>query len=64
MADACSAAIVASGGAGKMEHFYDAVKAGATVLLAASVFHFGLIKIPELKDYLRSAGVDVTPAIG
>lgn len=59
MADACSAAIVASGGAGKMEHFYDAVEAGATVLLAASVFHFHIIDIGELKDYLRGRGLNV-----
>jgi len=59
MADACSAAIVASGGAGKLEHFYDAVEAGATVLLAASVFHFHIIDIQELKDYLRSRGLSV-----
>jgi imidazole glycerol-phosphate synthase subunit HisF len=59
MADACSAAIVASGGAGKMEHFYDAVEAGATVLLAASVFHFHIIDIEQLKDYLRGRGLNV-----
>jgi cyclase len=56
---ATSAEIVASGGAGKLEHFYDAVQAGATVLLAASVFHFNLIGIPELKDYLKKRGVPV-----
>jgi len=54
MAKACSATIVASGGAGKMEHFLEAIEAGATVLLAASVFHFHLIDIQELKSYLRS----------
>jgi len=59
MADVCSAEIVASGGAGKMEHFYDAVEAGATILLAASVFHFHMIDIPELKDYLRSRGLEL-----
>ncbi len=59
MADACSAAIVASGGAGKLEHFYEAVEAGATILLAASVFHFHIIDIGELKDYLRSRGLNV-----
>ena len=59
MADACSAQIVASGGAGKLEHFTEAVQAGATVLLAASVFHFGMIGIPELKDYLRNQGIKV-----
>jgi cyclase len=59
MADACSAAIVASGGAGKMEHFYEAVEAGATILLAASVFHFHIIDIGQLKDYLRSHGLKI-----
>ena len=59
MADACSAEIVASGGAGKMEHFYDAVEAGATILLAASVFHFHMIDIPELKAYLRDRGLNL-----
>jgi cyclase len=59
MASACSASIVASGGAGKMEHFYDAVEAGATILLAASVFHFHIIDIQELKSYLRNHGVSV-----
>ena len=52
--------IVASGGAGKLEHFYDAVQAGATILLAASVFHFKTITIPDLKSYLRDKGVSVT----
>lgn len=51
------ATIVASGGAGKMEDFLDAAEAGATVLLAASVFHFGTIKIPELKAFLQGKGV-------
>ncbi|MBN2376746.1 MAG: imidazole glycerol phosphate synthase subunit HisF [Sedimentisphaerales bacterium] len=59
MASAVSAEIVASGGAGKLEHFYEAVQAGATILLAASVFHFHIIDIPELKDYLRNQGVAV-----
>lgn len=59
LADTCSATIVASGGAGELSHFYDAVEAGATVLLAASVFHFNMIKIQELKDYLCSRGLFV-----
>jgi len=54
-----SADVVASGGAGKLEHFYEAVQAGATVLLAASMFHFGIIGIGELKDYLRARGVTI-----
>jgi cyclase len=59
IAKATSAEIVASGGAGEMKHFLEAVKAGATILLAASVFHFNIIKIPELKDYLRREGINV-----
>ncbi|HUT23655.1 MAG TPA: imidazole glycerol phosphate synthase cyclase subunit [Sumerlaeia bacterium] len=59
MSEAVSAAIVASGGAGKLEHFYEAVEAGATILLAASVFHFDIVSIPKLKDYLRGRGVRV-----
>ncbi|MBL7218211.1 MAG: hypothetical protein ISS62_11050 [Desulfobacteraceae bacterium] len=51
--------MVASGGAGNLEHFYEAVQAGATVLLAASVFHFGMIGIGDLKDYLRGRGVAI-----
>ena len=54
-----SAEVVASGGAGTLEHFYEAVEAGATVLLAASVFHFRIIAIGDLKAYLRQRGVRV-----
>ena len=60
MAQAVSATIVASGGAGELAHFYEAVEAGATVLLAASVFHFKTIEIGELKEYLRGRGVAVS----
>ena len=56
MAAACRAKIVASGGAGKMEDFLEAAQAGAQVLLAASVFHFHMIDIPELKAYLVRNG--------
>ncbi len=56
---AVSAEVVASGGAGTLEHFYDAVEAGATILLAASIFHFGVIGIGELKAYLSGRGVAV-----
>ena len=52
--------IIASGGAGNMEHFYDAfVQGNADAALAASVFHFGEIKIPELKSYLCGKGINV-----
>ncbi len=52
--------VIASGGAGKMEHFYDAFTAGkADAVLAASLFHFGEIAISDLKDYLGSKGIPV-----
>lgn len=51
--------VVASGGAGTMEHFAEAAEAGATVLLAASVFHFKVIEIPELKKFLAGRGFEV-----
>ncbi len=53
------APVVASGGAGKMEHFKAAAQAGADYLLAASVFHFGEIGIYELKLYLDRKGIEV-----
>ncbi|HBO44293.1 MAG TPA: imidazole glycerol phosphate synthase subunit HisF [Planctomycetaceae bacterium] len=59
MKESTSARIVASGGAGELSHFHDAVEAGATILLAASVFHFHMIAIPDLKGYLRERGVEV-----
>ena len=52
--------VIASGGAGRMEHFRDAFTLGnADAALAASVFHFGEIRIPELKAYLREEGICV-----
>ena len=52
--------IIASGGAGNMEHFRDAFTIGkADAALAASVFHFGEIKIPDLKSYLCANGISV-----
>jgi imidazole glycerol-phosphate synthase subunit HisF len=59
--NAVNAEVVASGGAGKLEHFTEAVDAGATILLAASVFHFGTIEIPHLKKYLSSCGININP---
>ena len=60
LADRLTIPIIASGGAGRMEHFKDAFTIGkADAALAASVFHFGEIQIPELKKYLRAANIDV-----
>ncbi|WP_414944064.1 imidazole glycerol phosphate synthase subunit HisF [Amycolatopsis sp. cmx-11-32] len=51
--------VIASGGAGALEHFLPAVEAGADAVLAASVFHFGQLKIGEVKSALRAGGVVV-----
>lgn len=60
MADMLSIPVIASGGAGTMEHFKDAFLIGkADAALAAGVFHFGDIKIPELKSYLCSQGIAI-----
>ncbi|MGE0300575.1 imidazole glycerol phosphate synthase subunit HisF, partial [Pseudonocardia sp.] len=51
--------VIASGGAGALQHFPPAVAAGADAVLAASVFHFGQLRIGEVKAALRGAGVEV-----
>ncbi len=52
--------VIASGGAGTMEHFYDAFESGETdAVLAASLFHFGEITVPQLKTYLQSKQIPV-----
>ncbi|KOU42160.1 imidazole glycerol phosphate synthase subunit HisF [Streptomyces sp. NPDC002039] len=48
--------VIASGGAGRLEHFPPAIEAGADAVLAASVFHFGDLRIGQVKDALRGAG--------
>ena len=60
LSDELSIPVIASGGAGKKEHFRDAFLYGkADAALAASVFHFGEIKIPDLKSYLCAQGIPV-----
>jgi cyclase len=60
VSEAVSLPVIASGGAGKLEHFYDAViKGGAEILLAASVFHYRILSIREVKEYLRGKGLQV-----
>jgi len=60
LADTLNIPVIASGGAGKMEHFKDTFIVGkADAALAASVFHFGEIKIPELKQYLKEQHITV-----
>ena len=52
--------VIASGGAGNLEHFYDAIKrGGASAVLAASIFHYGEYTIKETKEYLKSKNVPI-----
>ena len=60
ISDAVDLPVVASGGAGKLEHFYEAVvQGGAQILLAASVFHYRILSIREVKEYLQKKGLQV-----
>jgi len=58
VAEAVQIPVIASGGAGNLEHLYDALTIGkASAVLAASIFHFGQLTIGEAKDYLRERGI-------
>jgi cyclase len=60
VSDAVSIPVIASGGAGRLEHFYEALTVGgASAVLAASLFHFGEFTIGDVKAYLRERGVVV-----
>ena len=60
VADAVRIPVIASGGAGKLEHFYEAFAEGrASAVLAASLFHFGEFSIADVKTYLRGRGVEI-----
>ena len=65
IADAVPVPVIASGGAGAVEHFRDVLTEGhADAALAATLFHFGILKIADLKRYLASEGVPVRPVGG
>lgn len=60
VADVVTVPVVASGGAGQLKHFYEAVvKGGASILLAASVFHFRTFAVRQVKAYLRGRGLNL-----
>ena len=60
ISDIVKVPVIASGGAGKLEDFYEAVvKGGADILLAASVFHFGILSIRAVKKFLRDKAIEV-----
>lgn len=60
VSEAVNVPVIASGGAGRLEHFYDVLTLGkADAVLAASVFHYGQFTVRQVKDYLKSRGVEV-----
>lgn len=60
VAEAVSIPVIASGGAGKLEHFYDGLTIGkASAVLAASLFHFRELSVPQVKNYLAERGLPV-----
>ena len=59
VAEAVSVPVIASGGAGELSHFYDALEVGADAVLAASLFHYKELEIREVKGYLKDRGVAV-----
>ena len=65
MTQRVSIPVIASGGAGELQHFAEALKAGADAVLAASLFHSRAMTVPQLKEFLHNQGVPVrweTPA--
>ena len=65
LSDSVTVPVVASGGAGNLQHLYEAVEAGkADAVLAASIFHYGLHRIGDAKEYLAKKGVPVRPFLG
>jgi len=60
VSDVVTVPVIASGGAGTLEHFYEGVtKGGADILLAASVFHFRTFTVRQVKEYLQNKGIEV-----
>ena len=63
VSEAINIPVIASGGAGKLEHMADVLKRGkADAVLAASIFHFGEYTVSDVKNYLASEGLPVRPA--
>ena len=62
VAEAVAVPVIASGGAGTLDHLVDALRAGADAVLCASIFHYGQYTIGEAKAHLAAAGIAVRPA--
>jgi cyclase len=61
VSDAVQVPVIASGGAGELEHLATALRAGADAALCASIFHYGRYTVAQAKEYLAEAGVAVRP---
>jgi cyclase len=62
--DAVSVPVIASGGAGTLDHLFDALETGrADAALAASIFHYGTYRISEAKEYLADRGLPIRPIL-
>ncbi|MFL5858623.1 MAG: imidazole glycerol phosphate synthase subunit HisF, partial [Solirubrobacteraceae bacterium] len=61
VADATGVPVIASGGAGELDHLVDALHAGADAVLCASIFHYGRYTVGDVKEHLAAAGVPVRP---
>jgi cyclase len=53
--------VIASGGAGRLDHLAEAIEAGADAVLCASILHYGQHTVPEVKQHLAAAGIAVRP---
>ncbi len=62
VAEAVGVPVIASGGAGELEHLAEALRAGADAVLCASIFHYGQHTVAEAKSYLAAAGIPVREA--
>jgi imidazole glycerol-phosphate synthase subunit HisF len=61
VADATGVPVIASGGAGELDHLVQALRAGADAVLCASIFHYGRYTVDDVKQHLTAAGVPVRP---
>ena len=61
VADATGVPVIASGGAGELDHLVEALRAGADAVLCASIFHYGRYTVGDVKEHLATAGVPVRP---
>ena len=59
VSEAVAVPVIASGGAGELDHLVDALRAGADAALCASIFHYGRYRVAEAKAHLRAAGIAV-----